>query len=223
MKLIGAGFPRTGTASQKVALELLGLGPCYHFYELFAHPQDVASWRKAAQGEPVDWVSFLQGWNSTVDWPGCSFYREMADAFPDAKVLLSVRDPERWYESFYNTIYQAGQRATSDAYPSAPNAPPNPLQGVFEFAGWHLQGAVLEGRFAEKDHAIAIFNRHIKEVKRTIPADRLLVFDVKQGWEPLCAFLGLPVPDQPFPHVNDTAAFWENARRMFETTDQAAH
>lgn len=203
MKVVGAGFGRTGTLTQKVALEMLGFGPCYHMAEVIEHPEHVAHWEAATRGEPVDWARFFHGWGATVDWPGCSFYKEILAAHPDAKVLLSVRDPDRWHQSCLDTIHQTVHR-----FPLSLIGPLLPRIGrPLRMTRALIWGGVFDGRFTDKAHAISVFNAHIEEVKATIPADRLLVYEVKQGWEPLCAFLGVPVPDQPFPHVNDTEEF----------------
>ena len=106
MKVIGAGFGRTGTASLKTALEELGFGPCNHMYEVFEHPEHATFWETAWRGETVDWDEVLGGCEATVDWSACTFYGELMERHPDAKVLLSVRDPDRWYESTQNTNYE---------------------------------------------------------------------------------------------------------------------
>jgi hypothetical protein len=180
---------------------MIGYGPAYHFVELAKHPEDAATWDKASRHEPVDWVKFLEGWDSSVDWPGCHFYREMMEAWPDAKVLLSVRDPENWYQSYYDTIWLVTQEL------AAGREPPAYVKPVLDLAARNMTHDTFDGQFENKEKTIAVFNRHIEQVKRTVPASKLLVFDVKEGWEPLCAFLGAPVPDQPFPHLNDTAGF----------------
>ena len=113
LDVIGAGFGRTGTMSLKVALEELGFGPCYHMSEVFAHPEHVELWRAAAQGKEVDWEQIFGGYRATVDWPACSFYGELMEKYPDAKVILTVRDPQRWYESAYNTIYTMTRTAST--------------------------------------------------------------------------------------------------------------
>lgn len=105
--MIGAGFGRTGTSSLKVALEKLGFGPCYHITELFDHPEHVRLREPAVRGEPVDWEEIFHGYQATVDWPGAAFYEELMEKYPDAKVILTVRAPERWYASILNTIYPA--------------------------------------------------------------------------------------------------------------------
>lgn len=201
MRVVGAGFGRTGTLTLKTALEMLGAGPCYHMVEVFAHPEHVKTWEAATRGEPVDWAAFFQGWGSTVDWPACSFYKEILAAHPDAVVVLSVRDPDRWYQSCRDTIYQMSSRFpmrhTVDYIPRL-----GPASAMARRLVWEK---TFQGRFEDKAFAIGVYEAHVEAVKRAVPPDRLLVFDARQGWGPLCAFLGVPVPDQPFPHVNDTA------------------
>lgn len=187
----------------KAALEELGFGPCYHMVEVFDKPQHVALWQAAAEGQPIDWNALFAGYNATVDWPGCRFYASLMQAYPEAPVVLNVRDPERWYKSVSDTIYQAGKLVQG----SAP--PPPQMQAFGHMIDTLIWGGTFGGQFEDKQHAIAVFNRHIAEVKERVSADRLLVFDVQEGWEPLCRFLGVPVPDKPFPRLNDTAAFHE--------------
>jgi Sulfotransferase domain len=105
IEVLGAGFGRTGTMSLKVALEELGVGPCYHMIELFGHPEHVELWEAASQGKAVNWDELFSGYRATTDWPACSFYEELMEKYTDAKVILTVRNPDRWYESTYNTIY----------------------------------------------------------------------------------------------------------------------
>ncbi len=201
MKVIGAGFGRTGTMSLKVALEMLGLGPCYHMSEVFEHPPHIAIWQDAADGKPVDWRALFAEYNAAVDWPACNYYRELMDVYPDAKALLTVRDPEKWYESAMNTIYFTNSLETDD--PS--------LQQRYRMINNTVWRNVFDDRFDDKEHAISVFNRHIDEVKQHVPAERLLVYEVGQGWEPLCTFFGVPVPDEPFPRLNDTASFQQRS------------
>jgi hypothetical protein len=193
LALIGAGFGRTGTASLKIALEKLGLAPCYHMLEVFSNPAHAARWHAAASDPRIAWEGPLAGYAATVDWPGCYFWRELADQHPDARVLLSVRDPESWHRSVMNTIYQP-------LVDPPPMAPP----------GWSAMARdlILErtfgGRLDDRDHAIAVYRRHNEAVERAIDPGRLLVYEASQGWEPLCRFLGKPVPVEPFPRVNTT-------------------
>jgi hypothetical protein len=199
--VIGAGFGRTGTLSLKAALEALGFGPCYHMVEVFERPQDVARWQAAAEGQPVDWEALFAGYRAAVDWPTCSFYADLMQAYPAAKVLLTVRDAERWYESTRDTIYRM-------ASGGAGRTPPPEMQPFVRMVDTLVWQRTFGGAFADKDRAIAIFRRHIDEVKARVPSERLLVFDVAEGWEPLCRFLDVPIPtDRPFPHLNDRAAF----------------
>jgi hypothetical protein len=199
LEVIGAGFGRTGTMSLKVALEELGYGPCYHMVELFEHPEHVEGWEAAVRGEPVDWEELFSGYRASVDWPGAAFYRELMKAYPEAKVLLSVRDPQRWYESTKNTIY-----ATVNPSPEM-IAAVGPAPRLNNELIWKR---TFGEDFADRQHAIEVFERHNEEVKRYVPADQLLVYKVKEGWEPLCDFLGVEAPKgKPFPHLNDTDSF----------------
>jgi hypothetical protein len=215
VKVIGAGFGRTGTMSLKVALEALGFSPCYHMTEVFAHPEHAAFWISAWRGEPADWDGVLGGYEAAVDWPACTFYEELMERHPDAKVILSVRDPERWYESVRNTIYEL-----SVVIPRHPIYRIGyKLVSFFVFRGpgnRNLADAIIwqgtfDDRFEDKHHAIEVFERHDAEVQRRVPKDRLLVYDVKAGWGPLCEFLGVEEPEEPFPRTNDAV---EMRRRL---------
>ena len=195
--------------SLKVALEELGFGPCYHMTELFAHPGHADSWEAARRGEPVDWDGFLGGYGATVDWPGCTFYEELMGRYPDARVLLNVRGSGRWYTSMRDTVYELS-RITGDSPLSRQTFG---LLGLFVPAVGkvaRLNRALLwqdtfDGRFEDEDYAKAVFERHNAEVRRKVPPEKLLVYEVKDGWQPLCDFLGVEVPDKPFPRLNDTA------------------
>ncbi len=218
LKVIGAGFGRTGTLSTKAALEALGFGPCYHMTEVFNKPTAFAQWEAATRGDPVNWSEVFAGYQATVDWPGCAFYADLMKAYPDAKVLLNVRDPEKWYESVNNTIYQTSRGASRSSIASLFSQVmmrfiPN-LRHMRRMINALIWEKTFGGRFEDKDHAIAVFKQHIEEVKQCVPPEKLLVYDVKQGWESLCAFLGVEVPkDTPFPHLNDRASFVGNRMR----------
>jgi hypothetical protein len=209
MKLIGAGFGRTGTMSLKAALEQIGYGPSFHMIDLIRDATPLPYWQAAADGERIDWTEALAGWESSVDWPGCTFYDQMIETWPDAPVLLSVRDPESWYASCANSIHAAKEMALKGELQGAEEDPPSPE--VLKMINDLIWNGTFHGRFLEKDYALDVFHRHNEEVKANVPADRLLVWDVKDGWEPICRFLGVDVPDTPFPHLNDTASF----RAMF--------
>ncbi len=209
LKVIGAGLGRTGTLSLKVALEELGFGKCYHMTEILTHPRHIRLWDDAARGEPVDWEALFSGYRATVDWPGCNFYQEYLRLYPEAKVILSVRDPERWYESVRQTIYyvrHAFPRWASRLMPLMGRLEPM-IDGLIWVGMFH-------GRFEDQSYALEVFNRHNEEVKRIVPSDRLLVYEVSEGWGPLCAFLGVPVPESKhFPRLNDTAEFRARIKR----------
>ena len=193
LEVIGAGFGRTGTMSLKVALEELGFGPCYHMSELFEHPEHVEWWEAAVRGDPVHWEGLFYGYQATVDWPGAAFYRELMERYPQAGVILTVRDPERWYESARNTIFSLQGVASSRA--------PKMARDLASQKGF-------DGDVEDHRHMIEAFEGWNEEVKELVPAQRLLVYEVKEGWDPLCEFLGVEVPKgKPFPHLNDSESF----------------
>jgi sulfotransferase family protein len=216
LTVIGAGFGRTGTLSLKVALEELGLGPCYHMSETFQHPEHVPIWESAARGERVDWELLFGGYRSTVDWPGAAFYEQLMQAYPDARVILTVRDPDRWYDSARATIYGIGRAAAFPLFRLlAPALPPIGrflgVQPMIDAVVW--QGA-FNGRFGDRAYAVRTFLEWNARVGERVPADRLLVYEVSEGWGPLCRFLEMPVPDTPFPHLNDAETFRRRIKRM---------
>ena len=196
LKVIGSGLGRTGTMSLKLALEKLGLNPCHHMVEVFAHPQSVPLWVEAGRGKP-DWEAIFDGYQAMVDHPGCRFWRELMDYYPDAKVIHTVRDPDRWFDSTQATIFAP----TSGAL----NAP-EPMKAFFE-----MVMEEYEGRQHEREFMKAHFQAHTDNVLATVPPERLLVFEAGQGWEPLCAFLGVPGPATPYPRENSTADFQARA------------
>jgi hypothetical protein len=199
LKVVGAGFGRTGTLSLKNALEKLGCGPCYHMMEVFPRPDHVAMWHRLAFGNSMDWDLVFRDFRATVDWPAARWWREITNEFPDAKVLLSVRDPEAWYKSMSDTIYQPMK------WP-VPADVPESMRLQNEMVRKAILAETFDNRFEDKAHAIEVFKRHNQEVRDTIDPARLLVFDVCEGWAPLCRFLEVPVPSEPFPRLNDTAS-----------------
>jgi hypothetical protein len=209
LKVIGAGLGRTGTLSLKVALEQLGFDQCYHMTEVLSHPEHIPVWDAAARGEPVDWEALFRGYQATVDWPGCNFYQEYLRLYPEAKVILTVRDPERWYDSARQTIYYVRR-----AFPGW-MTPLLPRMGRFRpMVDRLIWVGMFHGRFEDRSYAIEVFNRHNEEVKQVVPNDRLLVYEVSEGWGPLCSFLGVAVPeDAPFPRLNDATEFRSRIRR----------
>lgn len=208
MKLIGAGLPRTGTLSQKVALEMLGMQPCYHMVDVLSDLDQAALWRRALDGE-LSPGEILQGFEATVDWPGSYFYKDLIELYPDAKVLLSVRDGEAWARSMRQTIWGVFYDDVLMRHMSAARACVDPQwRGYIEMMKqmWQRSG-LLDGEQTTAEFMSAAMRRFDEEVQAVVPADRLLVWSVADGWEPLCEFLELPVPDAPFPHVNDGREF----------------
>jgi sulfotransferase family protein len=209
MKLIGAGLPRTGTLTQKLALEQLGLAPCYHWVNVIADLDQVELWDRAIDGEAI-WEEVFAGQEATVDWPGGYFYRELAEAYPDAKVLLSVRDPEAWERSFRETIWTMSHGRSLMPLLAHARAEVDPrFKRYLELVDrmfWGPQGTFAEGH-ETPEQLIEQMLRHHEQVKQAIPAERLLVWQVGEGWEPLCAFLDVPVPQEPLPHANDRGEF----------------
>jgi Sulfotransferase domain len=209
IQVIGAGLGRTGTLSLKSALEELGFTKCYHMIEVLARMDDARTWEAASRGEPVDWDRLFAGYRATVDWPGCSFYRELLQQYPEAKVILTVRDPERWYDSAKETIYFVRHAIPPWTRVILPRM--RVFRRMLDRIAWD---GMFRGRFEDRAFAIDAFNRHNDQVRRDVPAERLLVYQVSEGWAPLCAFLGVAVPEgKPFPHLNDAAEFRARVER----------
>ncbi|MEV0389371.1 sulfotransferase family protein [Nonomuraea sp. NPDC050643] len=201
--VIGAGLPRTGTTSLKAALERLGFAPCHHMQDIAAHPEQAQRWRQTLDG-PVDWPAVLRGYRAAVDWPSAHFWRPLAQAYPDAKVILTVRDPHAWYASLRDTVF---------ALLHDPGAAPAELQPVvtgirplLDHIWRDTFGTTPADPMPEESHAVEMFRRHTADVTGALPADRVLTYESGQGWGPLCDFLGVPVPDEPYPHLNDRQA-----------------
>jgi hypothetical protein len=208
MKLIGAGLPRTGTLSQKVALEMLGLAPCYHMVNVLGDLDLAPQWRRALDGD-ADWEEIFSGSEATVDWPGSFFYRELIEFYPDAKVMLSVRDGDAWARSMRETIWGMFYDDVVMQHLSTARAMVDPKwNGYIEMMKemWERSG-LLNGANTTAEWMSTAMDRYNEEVQRTVPAERLLVWSPGDGWEPLCELLELPVPDAPFPHLNESKAF----------------
>jgi hypothetical protein len=199
LKVIGAGFGRTGTMSLKHALEMLGFDKCYHMIEVMANPDHAAIWSQAHAGEPINWDKLFAGYLASVDWPACNLWREQMEYFPDAKVILSRRDPDRWYDSVMNTIYKSTVMGRESS---------NETSRTFgEWATEIIWKRVFDEKLDDRAHVIDVYNRHNEEVIQSVPEDRLLVFEPSQGWEPLCRFLDVEIPAENFPRVNTTEEF----------------
>lgn len=195
LRLIGAGLGRTGTLSAKQALERLGFGPCYHMVEVFKNPAHIPMWERANERRAVDWNTLFTGYAATVDWPGAKFWRTLAEEYPEAKVLLTVRDAESWYDSASKTIFRMDERVITTEV--------GRLQ--IEMARKLVHSTFPKG-LDDRAHCIDVYRRHNEEVERTL-GSRVLTYDVAEGWGPLCAFLGVSVPSEPFPKTNSTEEF----------------
>ena len=208
LSVIGAGFGRTGTMSLKLALDRLGFGPCYHMVEVFKNPKASGYWEAAADGRPVDWEEVFAGYGSTVDWPSATFYKQLANAYPEAKVILTVRDPEAWFASTQATIFSRHIR--------------DDTEDDWQRMVLKVIGDLFDRRMTDKAKLIEVYQRHNEEVRRTIPQERLLVYDVADGWEPLCRFLDAEVPNESMPRANSTDEFRQNlAAKLAENADRS--
>ena len=194
LDVIGTGLGRTGTKSMQTALNTLGFGPCHHMVEVVFNPPVMPKWVAAARGE-LGWDALFEGYRSMVDWPGVTYWRELVAHYPNAKVLHTTRDADKWFDSTQVTIFSPRNQ---DRVTSLGPAAEEFFGGLF---------GELQPHFADRAYMTDYFRRHEAEVLATVPADRLLVYPVGSGWEPLCEFLGVPVPDEPYPSENARAAF----------------
>ena len=197
LEIIGAGFGRTGTESMKRALEILGYGPCYHMHEVMPHKERYASWISLYNGGPIpDWDKIFSGYRATVDWPAAHFWRELADCYPVAKIILTVRSSESWYASMENTILPIMRDPDETRL------------------GRAIGLRIFGGQMREREAIIEVYERHTAEVQAAFGPDRLLTYELASGWEPLCRFLDVPVPASPFPRGNDADQFDETLNTL---------
>jgi hypothetical protein len=200
LKVVGSGLGRTGTKSMQTALNMLGFGPCHHMIEVFQHPESMQLWIDAGEGRP-NWDAIFKDYHAMVDYPGAAYWRQLADYYPDAKVLHTVRDPDKWFESTQATIF-------------SPRSPATTVQeGVPAKFFASFMGPIRE-HLADRAFMTDYFRRHTEAVKAHVAPERLLVYEVGEGWERLCAFLGVPVPAEPYPS--------ENSREDFQARVSAA-
>lgn len=203
LQVIGAGLARTGTTSLKLALEHLLACPVYHFQEMAARPEDVTVWHEAAHGRPPAWSAFLGSYGAAVSMPASAFWQELAAANPDALIVLSTReDPEKWWESVSATLLENIR---------APASPPGIAEAAIEMAVdlWRVRLGVENMR--DKKAMIAAYHRHNEAVRAQAPQERLLDWRPSDGWAPIAAGLGMPVPAEPFPWANTADQFFHTA------------
>lgn len=210
MKVIGVGFGRTGTMSLKYALERIGAGPCLHMIDLIRNHDLIEPWHDAVvKGHPPDWDRMLAGFDSTIDWPGCTFWRELTAAYPDVPVLLNTREFDGWYKSCQNTIYALRQAAlTGQLEPGAGTEDPPPPE-LWQIIGKLIWERDFQGRFEDVDWMRRMYAERIETIRAAIPAERLILLPLEEspGWAPICDMLGVEEPDEPFPHLHDTNEF----------------
>jgi hypothetical protein len=207
LKVIGAGLGRTGTLSLKLALEHIGFGKCYHMSEMLSQIRNhLPLWIETAKGNP-QWDTIFAGYQSTTDYPGCMFWRELVAKYPEAKVILSTRDAERWFESGAATVFSDPHRARFEG---------NPMMAEF-FKLTVFDD--LEDRVGDREKMVEYFNNWNRAVIDEVPAEKLLVHRSSDGWEPLCEFLGVPVPPEPYPRVNSREEMTERTGQL----DEGAH
>jgi Sulfotransferase domain len=221
LQVIGAGLCRTGTLSLKLALESLGFGPCYHMSELLNDPSRVKYWRELHRTGSTDFAALFAGFRSSVDYPGARFYKELLARNPDARVILTLRDPESWYKSTLATVYAnvpvtLGAKLKS-AWQLLRNRHLRKAFPVLKFTQDALWNDQFGGRLGDRAHALNVFEAHTQEVRRVVPAAHLLVFDVREGWDPLCRFLDVPVPKTAFPRSNERDYFLSNVERLLDS------
>jgi hypothetical protein len=193
LKIVGSGLGRTGTKSMQTALNMLGFGPCHHMVEVFRQPETMALWIEASKGKDV-WDEIFKDYQSAVDYPTAAFWRQLADKYPDAKVLHTTRDADQWYESAYSTIL-------------SPNSPASRAGSGVQAEFFASFAGQIRPHMEDRAYMTDYFRKHDAEVKATIAPERLLVYEAGSGWEPLCRFLGAPVPKEPYPSENSRAEF----------------
>lgn len=215
MKLIGAGLPRTATLTQRAALEILGLSPCYHMQNVFAEMSEAGRWRDVLDGRlPV--AEIVGDYPAVVDWPGSYYYRELMEAYPDAKVLLSVRDGMSWARSMQQTIWGLFYDDTLIRHVSDARMKVDPVWETYIEMMKEMweRTRLLDGEATTLEFMASAMERFNNEVRAAVPAEKLLEWAPADGWQPLCEFLELPIPDEPVPHINDTAQFVEQITRF---------
>jgi len=206
LQVIGAGFGRTGTSSLKAALKQLGFSKCHHMDEVMPSRAQARYWLALAErgvdSSDFGWDEIFEGFRASCDWPSSAYWEELHRHYPEARIILTVRDEERWYDSCLETIYTLSFLVPTWFVRMIP-----PLDRIVRMVMATVWDGVFHGRFEDREYAIEIYRAHVAYVKANAPPDKLLVFEAKQGWEPLCEFLGVPIPEGSYPHLNDSARF----------------
>lgn len=220
IKIIGAGFPRTGTTTLKKALETLGYKDTYHFKDLIANPKKLKYWKELENNGNTNFLELFEGFQATVDFPGYPYYKILLEKYPDAKVILTKRDFEKWYESTLKTVWKAGPQTILDKVALLIKMMFNSkLRDTFKCIKFMKNTYLIkqfDTNFTSKDKAKEVFFKHIEDVKNHVPENKLLIYDVAEGWQPLCTFLDLPLPKEDFPHLNKKEDFHKMVKGMIK-------
>lgn len=217
LKIIGAGWARTGTMSLKTALETLGFAPCYHMIELLVNPKHLYLWNTLNGNYHQAFHSIFKNYTAALDHPTCQYWRELSQCYPAAKMILTIRDPEQWYDSVINTISRVnpGMFVRLKLFSqSLFSQHKRDLIRVFTWVEYIIMQNHFEGRIMDKKYVIDKYLQHIEEVKSALPSTRLLIYNIQSGWEPLCKFLDTKIPvNMPFPHLNKRNEFSQLIRQ----------
>ena len=218
--VIGTGLSRTGTTTLRKVIEELGLGPCYNSTELFIRPRGIEFWEALEKGDKVDFEDFFKNYNAIIGFPCYIFHQQLKGKYPDAKLILSYRDPEVWHEDISRTVFESESSHVNKAYADEVRSfDPYLADCILRIHGLQkriLEDNYFEGRFADKDFAVQRYMEWNEDIKTIYAEDELLEYQVTEGWGPVCEFLGLPVPEgKPFPHLNDPNTFHERSSSGF--------
>lgn len=220
IKIIGAGFPRTGTTTLKRSLETLGFKRSYHMKELLVNPQMLHFWKTLDETGSTDWDALYANYDATVDFPCYPWYKEHMERYPEAKVILTVRDFDSWHKSVTNTVLTAGPQTPGEKIKMMgkllTSSRARNVVSVIKFFKNKFFVREFEGRFSDKAYAESKWNAHLEEVKKVVPKEKLLIYDVRDGWKPLCEFLGVPEPSEPLPHLNKKENFKEMLPKLMK-------
>jgi len=198
LKIIGAGFGRTGTSSLQTALEILGYVPCYHMRNYLKMPEHIPLWNDLLTGQMTDWDVIFKDYQATVDWPSTYFWQELADRYPEAKIILTVRDAEAWYMSMQNTIYPVCIKPLPEC---------TEARARHQFIRQMIRYNTFNDRMEDKAYTIKVYEEHNRTIQCLVESNRLLVYEISEGWPPLCDFLACSMPNEPFPHLNNRSEF----------------
>lgn len=218
LKIIGAGFPRTGTMTLKKALETIGYDQTYHYKDLIANSSKLKYWKELEKTGQTDFETLFEGFQATVDFPGYPYYKILLERYPEAKVILTTRDFEKWYDSTYKTIWKSAHKPLSARIDLFKRKILNSkLRNIFRCVKFMRRVFLrnqFDNKFSNKEYTKAIFFQHINDVVTHVPKHQLLIYNVAEGWEPLCDFLNVPIPNEPFPHLNKKENFHKMVKEM---------